>query len=444
MTHAWKAVRMGVLAGLVAAAGCNMVNPDRPQPQPDTIVYGTLIATTPDAKRPNTVVVRLRVQAPRELGKETMTKARPTPSIAEGITAEVAVGPDTVVLRKGEAAPSLSAFPVGTEMVALPVSGTTRMIGSKRVLCDASYLVDFTTYRQWRLPKLGEASPVAAQDDPARINSSGVEHSPVPLKGGRVLYFAAHLRAPWTAKGKPFGALRPGLPKPGGPLGLAERTYRTELTPKGWTPPKLVVFPGMDKDSVVRVSWMNEAETLCLVTVKEPGHPAWAGRSSRRSASKLWGPIERLDQLGKGDTEDAVYLAGSTSMISFSRTSSGKNSDLYLFMPKRGKAMPLDPRINTPSPEWCPRVGPVNQLFFCRADRQLEYTKGAVHPLRLPGKFRQVLTEANPTRDGHWMFFCLPRYTPVELDQNIEVARWHKDGSLGAPIPVDQWRPRNE
>ncbi len=441
MHHVVHAVRIGMLAGLVAVAGCNMVNPDRPQPQPDTIVYGSLVTTAPDAKRPNTSIVRLHVQAPRELAKASKAKGRPVPSVGKGITAEVSVTPDTVVLRQGKPAAALTAFPVGTEMVALPVGGTTRMIGSQRVLCDASYLVDFATYRRWRLPKLGGAAGAAAPDDPARINSSGVEHSPVPLRGGRVLYFAAHLRASWTAKGRPFGALRKGLPKPGGPLGLAERTYRTELTSKGWTPPQLVVFPQMDDEAVVKVSWVDEAETRCLVTLRKPGGQAWVGVSVRRSAARPWGPIKRLVELGKGDAEDAVYLAGSTSMIGFSRKSADKNADLYLFTQKRGRAMPLDPRINTPSPEWCPRVGPVNQLFFCRADRQLEYTKGAVRPVRLPGAFRLVLTEANPTRDGHWMFFCLPHYTPVELDQDIYVAPWHKDGSLGTPVPVDQWRP---
>ncbi|NOZ79919.1 MAG: hypothetical protein GXP48_12225 [Acidobacteria bacterium] len=444
MNHALKAVRVGVLAGLMTVAGCNMVNPNRPQAQPDTTVYGTLINVVPDAKRPGTSVVRLTVRAPRELAKEAKVKGRRAPAVEGSVTAEVRVGPDTVVLKRGAPAASLDAFPVGTEMVALPVEGTTRMIGSNRVLCDASYLVDFATYRRWRLPKLEGTPPSPGRDDPARINSAGIEHSPVPLKGGRVLYFAAHLRAPWKAGTSPFGALRKGLPKPGGPLGLAERTYRTELTATGWTPPELVVFPKMDGDAVVRVSWVNEAETLCLVTVKKPGGQMWVGRSVRASASKPWGPIGRLTQLGKGEAEDAVYLAGSTSMIGFSRKFSGKNSDLYLYTPKRKKAMPLDPRINTPSPEWCPRVGPANQLFFCRADRQLEYMKGAVHPARLPGKFRRVLTEANPTRDGRWMFFCLPRYTPVELDQDIYVAPWHTDGSLGEPIAVDQWRPGNE
>ena len=444
MTHVWKAVKIGVLAAILAGAGCNMVNPDRPQPQPDMIMYGRVIGTVPEAKRPGMTIVRLHVHAPRQLGKAGTAKKRPTPSMEQGVTAEVSVSSDTVVLRQGKPAPSLHVFPVGTEMVAIPVAGTTRMIGTKRVLCDASYLTDFTTYRQWRLPKIGGPAPAAAPEDPSRINSSGVEHSPVPLKGGHVLYFSAHLRSPWKVGGVAFGARREGLPEPGGPLGHAERTYRTELTSKGWTPPKLTVFPKMNEYAVVRLSWVNEAETLCLVTVKKPGGQMWAGRSVRASASKRWGPIERLTQLGKGEAEDAVYLAGSTSMIGFSRKSAGTNADLYLYTPKRKTVMPLDPRINTPSPEWCPRVGPVNQLFFCRADRQLEYTKGAVHALRLPGKFRQVLTEANPTRDGRWMFFCLPRYTPVELDQNIYVAPWHVDGSLGEPVPVDQWRPGNE
>ena len=427
---------------LTLLAGCNLVNPDRPNPQPDTVTYGNLVQVTTDAEEPDARVVHLKVGPPRALESANEEEGRPIPPATGGLMAEVTVDPDTVVLANGRPA-SLEAFRVGAELVAVPVPGTTRMIGVDRVLSEASYLMDFATYRRWRLPLLAGTPEGETEGDPARINSPGVEHSPVPLDGGRVLYFAAHLRPPWKAGGTYFGARRAGLLDPTGKPGPAERSFRTRLTARGWTTPKLVKLPGFASARVVRVSWVNEAETSCLVTVREGDGKPWIGRAERAAASQPWGNIERLGQLGEGSAADAVYLAGSKTMIAFAgKGLSEQATDLFLFDPKKSKGpLPLDPRINTPSREWCPRVGPTNQLFFCRGDRQMIYTKGVVRPLRLPGKYRQVLTEANPTRDGKLLFFCRPNYTPGELDQDLYVAAWHADGSLGAAVPVDDWRP---
>ena len=61
--------------------------------------------------------------------------------------------------------------------------------------------------------------------------------------------------------------------------------------------------------------------------------------------------------------------------------------------------------------------------------------------LRLPGPHRTVFTQAAPTDDGRWLFMCLPRYRPVEHDEDIYVAPLLKDFALGRPVPVDDWRP---
>jgi hypothetical protein len=34
----------------------------------------------------------------------------------------------------------------------------------------------------------------------------------------------------------------------------------------------------------------------------------------------------------------------------------------------------------------------------------------------------------------------MPRYTPVELDQDIYVAEWRGEGMLGELVAVDDWR----
>ncbi len=66
---------------------------------------------------------------------------------------------------------------------------------------------------------------------------------------------------------------------------------------------------------------------------------------------------------------------------------------------------------------------------------------GAVVPVRLPGAFRRELNEAMPSRDGRWLFMVVPRYRPVELDLDLEVAPLGPDGRPGEPVPVDSWRP---
>jgi len=428
-----------VLVSMVAVAGCNMVNPDRPVPQPDTTIYGNLLGTSPAADQPGTVIVQLKAGAPRLLIKEQKTEGRPTPAVGGGVQVKATAGPDTVVVLSGGR--SLQDLPAGTEMVVIPVPGTTRMVGTEKILVDAGYLMDFDSYRRWRLPKLEQGAEPAPLEDATRINSAGVERAPVPLAGGKVLYFTARYRRPWKAGGHVFGARRPGLPDPEQGGAIVSRPYRTELGKDGWSEPTPVVFPGFDEKDSLEVSWVDPAETRCLVTVTPPDGVPWVGVASRASKKAAWSAIERMTELGTEDARDGVFLAGSSKMVVFASGRSG-SSDLFLLSPKKSaKPMPLDPRINTPGTEWCPRVGPKNELLFCREDRQLLYVGGVVRPVVLPGPFRKVLTEVSPTRDGAWAFFCRPGYTPVDQDQDIWVARWSADGKLGEPVAVDDWRP---
>ena len=103
--------------------------------------------------------------------------------------------------------------------------------------------------------------------------------------------------------------------------------------------------------------------------------------------------------------------------------------------------MPLEPRICTLGHEWNPRTGPQGELFFCRENQQLAFKGGTVHPLRLPGEHRTVFTQAAPTEDGKWVFFCIPKFRPVMMDDDIYVASIDETLVLGPPIPVDEWRP---
>ena len=359
--------------------------------------------------------------------------------------AEVTVTPDTVAVIGGRPAGNLDGLRPGMDVVALPVPGTTRLEGTERLLAEAALVADFESFRRWRLPKsLPPSEREAAGGDPARIGSPGIEHAPVPLKGGTVLYFAARLRRPWQENAEWIGARRAGLEPGTAERPALERPFRTELGPDGWSAPEPVTFPGLDDAWTVRITWMNEEETLCLVTVRDAEGNRWVGRSERPRPGASWSPMERLAGAGEGSAEDAVYLAGSTKSFAFT-TDRGGNLDIYLYYPKRGETpQPLDPRIDTAGAEWAPRTGPKNELLFCRGDRQLLYVGGVTRPVRVEAPLRIPLTEVNPTRDGKWLFACLPRYTPLELDQDIVVLPWIAPGKAGAPVPVDEWRPEPE
>ena len=278
--------------------------------------------------------------------------------------------------------------------------------------------------------------------DPTRINSDGIERAPIPLAGGRVLYFTARLRPPIHQGEEWIGALRPGILQPSEGERVIERSYRAELEDDGWSQPEPVVFPGIDVADSVRLSWVAAAETRCLVTV-EDADGSWVGVSTRASAEEPWGSLTPLAEFGEVEASDAVYLAGSdTKIVCTGRRSSGVPTDLWLHDPNADETpMPLQPGVNTAGAERLPRVGPDNELFFVRGDRQFVFAGGTLYPLTVPGPHRVVVTEAAPTGDGRWVFMCIPNYRPIELDQDIYVAEWMGEGRLGEPTPVDDWRP---
>jgi hypothetical protein len=424
---------------LLVTGGCDLLDPTRPSTHPDTEVFGNLLEVTQSEEEPIEWTARIAVRPPRALAAAEEASGRPTPVVEEGLVATVTVSSDTVVIV-GDRPAALAEIPPGTEVVVLPVPGTTRMVGSDDVRVEAEMFMDFYTYGQWRLPGLATTEGTDVED-PARINSSAAELAPVPLNGGKVLYFSSRLRAPVSAEDRWHGAVREGLEIPSEGLRARERTYRTELSPDGWSQPQLVRFPGLEEADQLRVTWVSADETRCLVTVAEGGGSSWVGLAMRSRAVDDWGGPERVDALGQ-DAHDAVYLAGSNSQMVFVSGPGGAPADILLFNPKDERSpLPLEPPISTMGNEWNPRTGPQNELFFCREDRQLVFVAKKVRALRLPGPHRAVFTRAAPTDDRQWLFFCMPSYRPGETDENIYVARWQKDFRLGEPVPVDAWRP---
>jgi hypothetical protein len=429
-----------VTAALFVVSGCDVVDPARPTAQPDTEVFGNLLDVERSPDDPGTWIVRVQVGAPRSVRAAEEDSGNPTPQIEKGLTATVTVGADAVVIvddRPG----LLEDIDSGTEIVVLPVSGTTEMYGSDDLRLEADTLMDFATYGRWRLPKLKKGDDAEAAD-PALINSSGPEIAPVPIDGGRVLYFSAHLRPPANADDGWHGAFREGFAVPEEGAAVLERSYRSELTAEGWTAPELVRFPGVDEARQVRVTWVKGDETICLVTVTAPDEAPWVGRSTRRGVNGRWSTPQRAEVLGD-DARDGVYLTGSSKKIVFATfRGGGTQGDLFLYDPDMENGPgPLRPPIFSPFNEWNPRTGPQGELLFNRADSQLMFKGGQVRALRLPGPHRVPFTQAATTDDGRWLFFCIPKYRTPEMDEDIFVASLTEDFTIGEPVPVDRWRP---
>jgi hypothetical protein len=438
-----RRVLLAALFLAVTAGGCDLLNPARPTPHDDTTLFGNLIEVWQEEGETTVWWVRMRIGLPRAFARAEEAEGKPTPTMEEGTVADVRVSTDTVVLVAGRPS-SVDDVDPGTEVVVVPVAGTTRMIGTSNITVDAEYLTDFETYRRWQLPGLavpGEGE--GGVEDPTAVNSAGVEGSPLPVGDGRVLYFSARLRVPPVPGGRWLGARRDGMVEPGPDSPVVERSYRTELGESGWAPPELVRFANVDDQAVVRISWIAEDETSCLVTVVGFDGTSWVGSAGRATPDSGWGEVRPLDLLTGENPGDAVYLAGSATKIVYAASLPGSPTGDLMLLDTGAAEEPqlLTPPINSVASEWGPRVGPGNELFFVRDDRQLVMAGGEIRPLAIPTAHRVALTQAAPTSDGEWVFFCMPRYTPGELDQDIHAARWLGENRLGKPIPVDRWRP---
>jgi hypothetical protein len=426
----------------VLFVGCDLLDPARPIAHPDTEIFGNLLELEAVERDGPAWLARVRVGMPRAFLQAEESGGRPAPSLEEGIIADVLITGNTVVLAQGRPA-RLEDLNPGSEVAVIPMVGSTRMMGTSNVSVEALYFTDFDSYRRWQLPGLARAEDVGEiRADPTRINSDGIERAPIPLAGGRVLYFTARLRPPIRNGEDWLGARRPGIDQPTEGDRVIERCYRTEIDDEGWSQPEPVVFPGLEEADSVRVSWVANDETRCLVTV-EGTDLSWVAVSDRTSPDQPWGPVEPLASFEGVEARDAVYLAGSdTKIVCTVRQSPRVATDLWLLDPAADETpMPLQPGVNTAGAERSPRVGPDNELFFVRGDRQFVFAGGTLYPIAVPGPHRVVVTEAAPTADGRWVFMCLPNYRPVELDQDIHVAEWLGEGRLGEPVPVDDWRP---
>ena len=133
-----------VLLAVVAAVGCDLLDPARPTIQGDTTLFGNLLEVVRVEGDDEAWQARVRVGVPRAFAKAEVAGGKPTPTLEEGLIADVRVTTETVVLVEGRPAFVEDINP-GSEVVVLPVPGTTRMMGTSNLTVDASYLTDFTT-----------------------------------------------------------------------------------------------------------------------------------------------------------------------------------------------------------------------------------------------------------------------------------------------------------
>jgi len=434
------------LTVVLALTACGLQDANVPVPQPDTPIFGRIAAVREAAGDPGASEVEIKAGLPDRLEAVMRREGRIIPEMEKDLLVRVRVSPATVCVAT-LLATDLSAFRVGQEVAVLPVPGTITLTGTKLLRAEADQFFDFAAYELRFLPRAIEALPagVADRSDAGKINSSGAERSPVPLRGGSVVYFAAGLLAPAIPiEGSgPRGAVREGMRDGSGSLapwavgGL--RPYRVAWSGGQWEAPKPVVLPGLVPEAGARITWVNEGETECLVEVTEAGKPVRLMESRRAGTKDPWGPLAAVGAAKGESVGDAQRFFGKDGTYLVWTVYAGDGADLLMGRPN-GDSGPLDPRINTPGREWSPRVGPNTTLYFCRGQRQLLFEGSMVHEVRLAGTQRRPLVEAAPLADGSALFVVTPRYTPGEPDVDIAVAR-RAEGGWGAAVPLDEWKP---
>jgi hypothetical protein len=435
-----------VFGAIVLLVGCSGQDTNTPVPQADTLILGRITALREAGAEPGVWEVEVREGLPEAMRSAMRRDGKAAPELSKDVNVRVRVTADTVCVS-GLRAGDLGDFRVGQEVAINPVTGTTAMTGSKLLTADAAELYLFSAYQLRFLPRSLSSLPpeVASPDDPKRINSAGLEETPLPLRGGRVVYFAAGLVAgvPMGDKATPpVGAVRPGMRDGSGKLAAwavgGYRPYRVAWAGGAWGAPEPVDLPGVADKLAARITWINDDETACLVEVRQADGSRRLFSSSRAAANAPWGGLEKLELPGGPNVGDAQRFGKLLKALVWT-VYSADGSDLWLSMEGKPGQM-LDPRIDTMGPEYAPRVGPNTTLYFCRADRQLLYAGRVVQEVRLPGAQRRPLLEAAPTTDGSLLFFRVPRYTPGTLDWDLAVARRAGSG-WGEPALLDDWKP---
>ncbi|MBZ5588169.1 MAG: hypothetical protein LAO05_06360 [Acidobacteriia bacterium] len=440
-------MRHRVFLPLVAllVVSCNMQDATAPVPQPDSLILGRISAIRETADRGGWEV-EINEGLPESMQGAMRREGRTVPQLDKDLAVKVRVTGDTVCVA-GLRAGDLDEFRVGQQVAVNPVPGTTAMVGSKVLLADAAEFYLFSAYQLRFLPKSLDAMPaeVATPNDPRKINSAAGDFTPVPVQGSKVIYFATGLLPGVPTKGSaapPVGAERKGMRGASGALAPwvlgGYRPYRVAWEKGAWGEPQPVELPGIAAGSAARITWVNEDETACLVELRQADGRRQLVASRRENARAPWGAVEKVDVPGGPSVGDAQRFGRHLKALVWTVYDAG-GSDLWLSTENK-PGQPLEPRINTMGPEYAPRLGQNQSLYFCRADRQLLFSGGLVQEVRLPGMQRRPLLEAVPARDGALLFFRMPRFTPGLMGWDLAVAPRAGNG-WGKPVLLDDWRP---
>ena len=434
-----------VLVGLVAIAGCRLADTTTPVPQPDSLIFGRIAAVRPLAAEPGVTEVDVQAGLPSSLRDVMRRENRPVPAPEKDLLVRARVSADTVCIA-GMRASDLDAFRVGQEVTVVPRPGTCAMVGTKLLLVEAADLYQFADYQVRMLPRSLPTLPpeLSLPADPGRINSAGTERAPLPLAGGRVVYFAAGLLPALAPQEQQRGAVRTGMKGSDGTLSAwaaagGQRPYRVEWQSERWSTPAYVEVDGLPAEASARLTWIDATETACLLEVESPTAGKALFAAARPAARGRWGGLAPVSVEGGGSAGDAQRFGTHGGALVWTLYDAGA-SDLWLSLQGQ-KPGPVDPRINTLGAEWAPRVGPNNALYFCRGERQLVFTGGAVEEVRLPGAQMRPVLEAAPAADGALLFVRVPRFVPGEPDWDLAVVARGSDGRWGAATPIDDWRP---
>jgi hypothetical protein len=432
-----------VALGAALLVACSMGDTRTPVPQPDTLIFGRIAAIAESRDEPGNWTVEIAAGLPDAMAAVMRREKRPVPSLEKDLAVRVKVTPDTICVADLEAS-DIDGFRVGQDVAVVPRPGSCAMVGTKLLLAEAAELYRFVDYETRYLPRTLAPIPAALglPDDAARINSAGIERTPLALHGGRVVYFAAGLLSPVTTNGQPRGAVRAGMRGSGGafsPWAVGGfRPYRVAWNGKGWETPQPVVLQGLPAGASARFTWVNDEETRGLVEIDRNEGPHELVAVHRADPRQPWSAPAPVPLAAGTSVGDAQRLGSSLKALVWT-VYDANGSDLWLSLDgKPGQA--LEPRINTLGAEWAPRVGPHNVLFFCRGERQLAFSGGAVQEVRLPGKQLHPLLEAAPSADGSLLFCCIPRYVPGGPDWDLAVTPRAGQG-WGQPVRLDDWTP---
>ena len=390
--------------------------------------------------------VEIKEGLPESMHQAILRDGRPAPQLDKELVVKVRVTPDTVCVA-GLRAGDLDDFRVWAGGRGGPAAGNDGDGGQQDAACRRRGVLPFLRVPT-QVPAEVARRAAFRGDDPQRPREDQLGRDGVhafPVHGGKVVYFAAGLVPGLALKGgeaAPAEAVRPGMRGSSGALfpwavgGC--RPYRAAWEKGEWSSPQLVELPSGSLPMPARGSRGSTRTRPRLLPRSGRARSAAAGFLPAGERPGTVVAVEKVDVPGGPSVGDAQR---------FGTAPRGSGVDGLRLRRQRPVAVhgrqarpAVAARINTMGPEYAPRLGLKQSLYFCRADRQLLFSGGIVQEVRLPGKQRHPLLEAVPAREG----------STAALQGSALYARRPRLGPrggaagrrrLGKPVLLDDWKP---